>query len=76
MPDVLVRNVDDKMLIRLKERAEKHGRSLQNELIHLLSTLVNDEPMSDEATAARIRRSLRGRKFNDSAVSLREDRAR
>ncbi len=76
MPDVLVRNVDEHVLAKLKERAEKHGRSLQNELIHLLSTLVKDEPISDEATAARIRRSLRGRKFTDSAVSLREDRAR
>lgn len=76
MPDVLVRNVDEVVLVKLKERAEKHGRSLQNELVQVFNSLADDEPLSDETTAARIKKTLRGRTFSDSAILLREDRVR
>ncbi len=77
MPDVLVRNVEDRVLEKLKRRARANGRSLQGELIEVLKSLAG-EPASDEELAHRIKRSLRGRsrRFTDSAVLLREDRAR
>lgn len=76
MPDVLVRGVDSAVLTKLKKRAEKNGRSLQTELVEIFNSLVEGEPLSDADVAARIKRSLRGRTFADSAISLREDRAR
>jgi plasmid stability protein len=76
MPDVLVRNIDETILLKLKDRAERNGRSLQNELVQVFRSLAEDIPVSDETTAARIKKSLRGRTFSDSAVLIREDRAR
>jgi len=77
MPDVLVRNVEDRVLAKLKRRARSNGRSLQSELIDVFSSLVG-EPVSDEALAHRIKQRLRrdSRHFTDSAVLLKEDRSR
>ena len=76
MPDVLVRDVEEGILTRLKERAKVNGRSLQNELTQVFRSLVENEALSDEETAAKIKKSLRGRVFSDSAALLREDRSR
>jgi len=76
MPDVLVRGVDNEILTKLKKRAERNGRSLQTELVEVFNSLAESEPLSDADVAAQIKRSLRGRSFSDSSLSLREDRAR
>jgi len=76
MPDVLVRGVDSEILAKLKKRAEKNGRSLQTELVEIFRSLVQSEASSDADAAARIKKALSGRKFSDSAASLREDRDR
>lgn len=79
MPDVLVRDVEDDILQALKERAKQNGRSLQKELKMLFRSLIQDnnpQIISDEETAAKIKESLRGREFSDSAELLREDRER
>ena len=76
MPDVLVRNVDNEILNKLKTRARKNGRSLQSELMDVFGSLADAEARSDLDIAAKIKRSLSGRKFTDSAASIREDRSR
>lgn len=76
MPDVLVRNVDERVLSKLKQRARENGHSLQSELIRVFRSLVENESLSDEETAMKIKESLRGREFSDSAAMLREDRSR
>ena len=76
MPNVLIRNVDEAVLAQLKDQARRNGRSLQSELLALLTTFAADHPKSDEETAAQIKEALRGRGFSDSAAQLREDRAR
>lgn len=76
MPDVLVRDVEDSILTKLKERAKENGRSLQNELVQIFRALTENESLSDEQTAEAIKASLRGRTFSDSAAMLREDRNR
>lgn len=76
MADVLVRNVEESVLIKLKRRAKKNGRSLQNELMQIFRSLTDVNVLSDDETAFRIKQSLRGRKFADSAEELREDRQR
>jgi plasmid stability protein len=78
MSDVLVRDVEKEILIKLKARAKKNGRSLQNELIQIFRSVVDNETkkLSDKETAAKIRKSLQGRTFSDSAELLREDRRR
>lgn len=76
MPDVLVRDVDQKVLLKLKSRAKKNGRSLQSELLQVFASLTENDGLSDEKTADKIRNSLRGREHSDSAELLREDRRR
>lgn len=76
MPDVLVRDVDAATLSKLKDRAKKNGRSLQNEIIRVITSVTGGEGLSDKETAARIRKLFRGRSFSDSAQMLREDRRR
>jgi plasmid stability protein len=64
------------MLEQLKAKAKRHGRSLQSEFQFIIREVLNERSLSDEETAATIKRSLRGRKFSDSAVLLRRDRQR
>ncbi len=76
MPNVLVRDVDDTVLEKLKDQAKRNRRSLQSEVLAILNNFVAHAALSDEETAARIKDSLRGRSFSDSAALLREDRSR
>ncbi len=76
MPNVLVRDVDEKVLEKLKTKAARNGRSLQREVQIILSEAINFEPLSDSEVAKKIKDSLRGRQHSDSAELLREDRAR
>ncbi len=74
MPDVLVRDVEDTILDKLKERAKLNGRSLQNELVQVFRSLVDGDNLFDEDRATEIKNSLRGRVFSDSAALIYEDR--
>jgi hypothetical protein len=76
MPGILVREVEIEILEKLKQRAKRNGRSLQNEVHSIIVEFVESNPLSDEETASVIKSSLRGREFSDSAVLLREDRSR
>ena len=76
MPNVLVRDVDETVLAKLKDQAQRNGRSLQGEVLAILNSFASYDPLSDEETAAQIKTALRGRVFSDSAALLREDRAR
>jgi len=76
MPNVLVRDVDEKVLEKLKTKAARNGRSLQREVQIILSDSINFEPLSDLEVARKIKDSLRGRQHSDSAELLREDRNR
>lgn len=74
MPNVLVRDVEETILQKLKLRAKENGRSLQNELQTIFRSLVDHDLSSDEETADEIKNRLRGREFSDSAILLRENR--
>ena len=76
MPNVLVRDVDEKVLEKLKNKAARNGRSLQREVQIILNDAINFEPLSDAEVARKIKDSLRGREHSDSAELLREDRSR
>ena len=75
MSEVLVRDLDPLVLQRLKQRAARSGRSLQAELKSILEAAAR--PVEDAAAlAARIRRSLKGRRHSDSAELIARDRDR
>lgn len=77
MGDVLVRNLDDVVIEKLKARASDHHRSLQSEVKEILERAARQASMSDaKRTAMGIRRRLAGRRYTDSGDLLAEDRGR
>ena len=55
MATITLKNVPDELHRRLKERAERHHRSLNREAIRCLEAAVVDERIEDQALLARIR---------------------
>jgi antitoxin FitA len=76
MAQVLIRDIDAKVVDRLKERAREHGRSLEAELREILEAAAATDLIDAKALAARIRRRLSGRVHSDSALLVSEDRRR
>jgi plasmid stability protein len=77
MAQVLVRQLNDKVVDRLKKRAKEHGRSLQSEVKTILEDAVPDyERAWKRIDSLRLRLKQSGRKFSNSADLIREDRDR
>jgi plasmid stability protein len=74
MAQILIRNLDDATLERLKLRAAHSGRSLQAEVKMILDQAARVDPQAASLMAARIREKLKGRAASDSADLLREER--
>jgi plasmid stability protein len=76
MAQVLVRQLDDKVVERLKKRAKEHGRSLQSEAKTILEEAVPPDYEGAWKRIERFQKRLKqsGRKFSDSAALIREDR--
>ncbi len=75
MPDILIRSLDAQTLDRLKRRARQHGRSLQSEVRMVLESAAGMS-VAETLAAARGWRRKFGRRFEDSADLIREDRRR
>lgn len=78
MKDVLIRHVPDEVVERLKRRADRAGRSLQQELLRLL---VREAAYSPEAFVEQVRERQQryaedGTTFPDSTGDIRQDRER
>lgn len=76
MAKVLIRNLDERTVAILKERAARNDRSLQAELQNIVERAAATDVLEGRALAARIRRKLSGRKHSDSAALIAEDRRR
>ena len=77
MAQVLVRQLDDKVVERLKKRAKEHGRSLQSEVKTILEEAVPDYEGAWKRIA-KLKKTLKqtGRTFGDSTPLIREERDR
>ncbi|HET8866144.1 MAG TPA: hypothetical protein VFM80_10640 [Gracilimonas sp.] len=78
MPDVLVRNIDEKTLNNWKKRAARNNRSLQAELKEMIDALGK---VDIEETRNMVREELtkyraEGRMFSNSVDDIREIRDR
>lgn len=76
MPQLLIRNLDEQTIDKLKELAKSHNRSLQGEVKLILeehAARPHDEPVM---IAERWQSYFAGRTFSDSTDQLREDRER
>ncbi|CAN5546448.1 hypothetical protein BH11ARM2_BH11ARM2_29370 [soil metagenome] len=68
MAQVLVRQLDDEVVNRLKERAKTNGRSLEAEIRTILREATAD-PIEE---LQRIREALVSRRFSDSSDIIRK----
>ena len=75
MPQLLVRKVDEDLVIRLNWRAAGAGRSAEAEHRLILEEALRPGKPSFAERARRHREALRGRVHSDSADLIREDRA-
>lgn len=78
MSDVLIRNIDEETLKKLKKKAAANNRSLQEELKNLLESHAGPDI---EEVRSMVRETLakyraEGRMFSDSVDDIREDRER
>ena len=76
MSQVLIRELDPDTVQRLKERAARHGRSLEAELRLILEQVARQDPVRASVLASKIRHRLAGRTRSDSADLVAEDRKR
>jgi plasmid stability protein len=77
MAQILVRNIDEEVVERLKRRARENGRSLQTEVKTVLEQSAKAMTMAEARKQMdRFRSQFKGRKFPDSAKLIRKDRDR
>ena len=76
MPQLLIRNLDEKTINSLKERAKRHNRSLQGEVKLVLEEYACRPDEAPLAIAERWQGYFAGRTFGDSAELIRQDRER
>ena len=72
---LLVRNLDDEIIARLKRRAARHGRSAEAEHREILrQALATETEPSFEELAAQLRKLTKGRKHTPAEELQREGR--
>ena len=81
MAAINVRQLDDEVVRRLKDRASGNNRSLEGEVRHILECAVENDDMEAKrasflAIADRLRRATEGREHTPGWVLIREDRDR
>lgn len=76
MARVLIRDLDEGTVDRLKARAARSNRSLQAELQMIVERAAVVDIIESRAVAARIRRKLSDRNHSNSVALLAEDRRR
>ena len=76
MAQVVIRNIDDGVMARLKARARRKGVSLERELRAILLETARLDETGFRERAAAFRRKLAGRRHSDSTRLIREDRDR
>lgn len=76
MAQALVRDLSPATLGKLKAYARRNGRSLQAELHRILEEAARASVADTQAAAARLRRTLAGRRHTDSGALQAEGRRR
>ena len=74
MPDILVRGLEPSVVLRLKEVAKRHGRSLQGEVKAILTQNIPYTMKEALQVSEKWKKRLAGKQFSDSTDLIREDR--
>lgn len=73
---VVIRNIDEEAMRRLKARAARKGVALERELRAILTEAAHADRTGFGERAAAFRRTLTGRRHSDSTRLIRRDRSR
>ena len=76
MPQLLVRNLDEETIRRLKALAKQHGRSLQGQVKVVLEEAATLPTGEVSTLVEEWQRRLGRRRLSDSAKIIRKDRGR
>lgn len=76
MARILIRDLDDKIVEHLKDRARRHGRSLEGEARQILTHAAGVSLDEARKLAQQWHKRLAGRELPDSTQLIREDRQR
>ena len=78
MTDILIRNVPEDVLGKLRQKAADNKRSLQQELLLIIESAAAKDKCNIAASASIIREKLAAyeRSYSDSTALIREDRSR
>jgi plasmid stability protein len=76
MAQVVIRNIDEDAMRRLKSRAARKGVSLERELRTILTAAAHADRTGFAERATEFRRKLVGRRHSDSTRLIRKDRDR
>ena len=75
MAQLIVRNLEEALVARLKRRAAEHGRSAEAEHREILRQVLTEEPRrSFKELAARVRSMTAGRPHTPAEILQREGR--
>jgi plasmid stability protein len=74
MANILIRNLDDEVLARLKAAARAHRRSLQAEIHDALDRASTRSLAETRRLSGQWLKRLRGSSQSDSTILIREDR--
>jgi plasmid stability protein len=74
MANILIRDLDDEVLARLKATAKTHGRSLQAEIHEVLQAASIRSLAETRRLSAQWLKRLKGFSRSDSTRLIREDR--
>ncbi len=77
MANLLIRNIPEDVISRLKDGAKKCNRALQQELLSILSTAAaqSSDDLLKRASKIQARLRKKGIAYSDGAELLREDRS-
>ncbi len=76
MAQFVVRNLEEDVKTRLKRRAARHGRSMEDEVRDILRDAVKDENRKAEGLGARLARRFAGRGLDFDIPEIRGEPAR
>ena len=76
MAQLIVRQLEDDVAEKLKQRAKKHARSMEDEVRHILRTAVQQRPESRHKLGSRIAKRFRRAGLTGDLPELRGGPAR
>jgi plasmid stability protein len=71
MGQILVRKIDDTLKRKLRRRAERHGRSMEEEVRDILRDALKDDGKPEKGLGTRIAERFRGIELDEDIPELR-----